>query len=77
MLAVLCLEMLLVAKVDQCVQAVDGLGPYVTALAAVAAVRAAELDESLAAETDTARTARARAQIYLNKILKLHELSFT
>ena len=44
------LEMLLEAEIDQRVEAVDGLDPDVAAAAAVAAVRAAELDEFLAPE---------------------------
>ena len=48
--AVLRLEVLLVAIVDQRVEAVDRLDDHVAALAAVAAVRPAELDEFLAAE---------------------------
>ena len=44
------LEMLLVAIVDQRVEAVDALDPDVAAAAAIAAVRAAELDEFLAPE---------------------------
>jgi hypothetical protein len=42
------LEMLLVAIVDQRVQPVDDLQPDVTATAAIAAVRPAELDELFA-----------------------------
>src|ERR1041385_4785976 len=47
-LAALRLEMLLVAVIDQRVEPVDGLDNDVPALAAVTAVRAAELDELLA-----------------------------
>src|SRR5262249_1139088 len=48
--AVLGLEMLLVAVVDECVEPVDRLHDHVAALAAVAAVRPAKLDELLAPE---------------------------
>ena len=54
-------EMLLVAVVDQRVQPLDRLGPDVAALAAVAAVGAAELDELLAAEADAAVAAARRS----------------
>src|SRR5262245_46151274 len=52
--AVLGLEMLLIAIVDQRVQALDRLGDHIAALAAVAAIRSAELNELLAAERHTA-----------------------
>ena len=51
--AALGLEVLLVAIVDQRVEVVDALDPDVAALAAVAAVGSAELDELLAPEADT------------------------
>ena len=63
-LAVLGEEVLLVAVVDQRVQPVDRLGPDVAALAAVAAVRAAELDELLAPEADAAVRRRAPERIW-------------
>jgi hypothetical protein len=53
------LEVLLVAVVDEGVQALDGLDPDVAAAAAVAAVRAAVLDELLAPERDRAAAAVA------------------
>ena len=52
--AVLGLEVLLIAVVDQRVEVGDALDPDVAALAAVAAVGAAELDELLAPERDAA-----------------------
>ena len=51
-------EMLRVAKVDQRIEARDRLEDDVAALAAVAAVGAAELDELLAPETDARRGRR-------------------
>ena len=55
------LEMLLVAIVDQRVEAVDAFGPDIAAAAAIAAVGAAELDELLAPERDGARRRRRRS----------------
>ena len=55
------LEMLLVAVVDERVEAVDAFGPDVAAAPAVAAVGAAELDELLAPEGDGAGAAVAGA----------------
>ena len=51
------LEMLLVAVVDQRVEVGNRLRDHVAALAAVAAIRPAELDELLAMEADRAGTA--------------------
>ena len=70
--AVLRLEMLLVAVVDERVEAVDAFGPDVAAAAAVAAVGSAELDELLAAEGDRAVPAVAGADIDLGLIEKFH-----
>ena len=58
-LAALGLELLLVAEVDQRVEVLVGLQPDVAAVAAVAAVGAAERDELLAAEADAAVAAVA------------------
>ena len=55
------LEMLLVAVVDQRVETVDRFDHDVAAASAVAAVRAAELDEFLAPERDAARRRRRRS----------------
>ena len=66
------LEMLLVAVVDQRVQAVDRLQPDIAAAAAIAAVRSAELDELLAPERDAAGAAVAGADIDLGLIEKFH-----
>lgn len=49
--------MLLIAEVDERIEAVDGFHPDIAAAAAVAAVGAAELDELLAAEGNGARAA--------------------
>ena len=67
-------EMLLVAIVDQRVQPVDRLGDHVAALAAVAAVRAAELDELLAAEADAAVPAGAGADLDAGMVEELHRV---
>src|SRR3974377_1027232 len=53
------LEVLLVAVIDQRVQAGDRFNHNIAAIAAVAAVRAAELDEPLPPERDDAVTAAA------------------
>src|SRR6266536_4378798 len=71
--AVLGLEMLLVAVVDECVEPVDRLHNHVAALAAVAAVRPAELDEFLAPERHAAVPAVARADIHLGFIEEFHD----
>ena len=70
--AALRLEMLLVAVVDQRVEAVDGLDDHVAAAPAVAAVRAAELDEFLAAERHAAVPAVAGADIDLGLVEEFH-----
>ena len=57
--AVLRLEVLLVAIVDERVEALDRLRDHVTALAAITAVGPAEFDELLAAERDAAVAAVA------------------
>ena len=64
--------MLLVAVVDQRVQPLDRLGDDVATLAAVPAVRPAELDELLAAERHAAVTTVAGADIDLGLVEKLH-----
>ena len=66
------LEMLLVAEVDQRVEAAGAFDDDVAAAAAVAAVRAAELDEFLAPERDAARSAVAGANIDARLIEKFH-----
>ena len=65
-------EVLLVAVVDEGVEALDRLGPDVAALAAVAAVGAAELDELLAAEADAAVAAAAGADLDAGVVEELH-----
>src|SRR4029077_11261025 len=67
--------MLLVAIVDQRVEAVDGGDDHVAAAAAIAAVRPAELDELLAPERHAAVAAVARADIDLGLIKKFHDAS--
>ncbi len=64
--------MLLVAVVDQRVEAVDAFGHDIAAAPAVAAVGTAELDEFLAAERDAARSAVARANVDLGLIEEFH-----
>ena len=66
------LEVLLVAIVDERVEALDRLRDHVTALAAITAVRPAEFDELLAAERDTAVAAVAGADIDLRLIEEFH-----
>ena len=66
------LEMLLVAEIDQRVQIVHRLGIDIAAAAAMAAVRAAELDELLAPEADRAGAAIAAADIDLGLVEELH-----
>src|SRR3984957_15616519 len=66
------LEMLLVAKVDERVEAVGAFDHDVAAAPAVAAIGAAELDEFLAPERDRARAAVARANVDARLIKKLH-----
>src|SRR5208282_3864319 len=58
-------KVLLIAIVDQRIEAVDRFHDHVAALAAVAAVRAAELDEFFAPERHAAVTAVAGANIDL------------
>ena len=66
------LEMLLIAKVDQRVEAVRALNHDVAAAPAVAAVGAAELDEFLAPERDAAGAAVARPDIDARLVEKFH-----
>ena len=68
------LEMLLVAVVDQRVEAIDRLDDHVAAMPAVAAARAAELDELLAAERHAAVAAVAGADIDLGFVEEFHGL---
>src|SRR5690606_30624875 len=72
MLAALGPKLQLVADVVEGVEPVDGLRPDIAASAAIAAIRAAELDELLAPEADTAGAAAARADIDLGEIQELH-----
>ena len=66
------LEMLLVAVIDQRVQAIDASGDDVAAASAVAPVRAAELDEFLAAKRDGAGAAVARANVDFGLVEEFH-----
>src|SRR5690606_26172198 len=70
--AVLGLEVLLIAKVDQRVQVLDALDPDVAALAAVTPVRTTELDELLAPETDASGPAIPGADIDFGLVEELH-----
>src|SRR5688572_1781551 len=72
--ALLRLEVLLVAVVDERVEIVDALGPDVAALAAVAAVGPAELDELLAPERQRAVAAGTRGNVDLRRIEKFHRV---
>ena len=69
------LEVLGVAVVDQSVEAVDRLDHDIAAAAAIAAARAAVLDELLAPERDAAVAAVAGADIDLGFIEEFHRLS--
>src|SRR6185503_13748120 len=69
------LEVLRVAVVDQRVEAVHGLDHNVAAAAAVAAARAAVLDELLAPERDAAVSAVAGADIDLGFVEEFHGLN--
>ncbi len=68
-------KMLLVAKVDQRVEAGDALDDDVAAAPAVAAVRPAELDELFAPKRQRARAAIAGADKDAGLIEELHRLS--
>ena len=70
--AVLGLEMLLVAVVDEGVEPIDRLHDHVTASAAVAAVGPAELDELLAPERHAAVAAVAGADMNLGLVEEFH-----
>src|SRR5688500_3114960 len=70
--ALLRLEMLLVAIVDEGVQPFDGFCPDIAALAAVTPIGTSELYEFFAAKADAARTPIARAEIDLCLIEELH-----
>ena len=73
-LALLRLEVLLVAVVDQRVQPVDDLDDDVAAAAAIAAGGPAELDEFFAAERHAAVAAVAGADIDLGFVEEFHEV---
>ena len=66
------LEMLLIAEIDQRIEAGDRLGNDITAVPAVAAIRAAEFDELLAPERNAAVPARAGLNIDLGLVEKFH-----
>ena len=70
--ALLGLEVLLVAEVDQRVQAFDGYRPDIAAAPAIAAVRAAILDELLAPERDSAGAAVTGADKDFGLVEELH-----
>src|SRR6185437_4072930 len=70
--ALLGLEMLLVAVIDQRVQAVDRLDDDVAAAAAIAPARSTELDILLAPERHAAVAAVAGADIDLRLVEKFH-----
>ena len=66
------LEMLLIAIVEERIQIGDAFDDDIAALAAIAAVRSAELDEFLTAKADGAVAAIAGADIDLGLIEELH-----
>jgi hypothetical protein len=70
--AALRLEVLCVAKIDQGVEAGNRLEHDVPALAAVAAVRTAILDEFLSPEADRAGAAGAGLHVDLGLVEKMH-----
>src|SRR6476660_3450502 len=72
--AALRFEVLLVPVFDQGIEAVNRLHHYVAAVATVATVRAAELDEFLAPERHAAVTARARRDINFGFIKEFHSV---
>src|SRR5258708_3576993 len=74
--AVLGFEMLLVAVIDERIEPVDRLQDHVAALAAVAAVRPAELDEFLAPERHAAVAAVARADVHLGFMEEFHDARY-
>src|SRR6516165_6092527 len=65
-------KMLLVAVIDQRVEAVDRLRGHVAAFTAITAVRPAEFNELLPPERDAAIAAIARADVDLGLVQKLH-----
>ena len=67
--------MLLVAIVDQRVEAIDGLDPDVAALATVSAVGTAHLDEFFAPERHGARATVTGADINLCLIEEFHDFA--
>src|ERR1700728_2138134 len=70
--AILGVEMLLIAIVDQRVQTVDRFSDYVAPFAAVAAIRAAELNEFFAPERHATVSPIARANIDLSLVQEFH-----
>ena len=71
------LEMLLIAIIDQRVEAVHAFRHHVAAAPAIAAVRPAELDEFLAPERDAAGPAVAGADVDFGLIEEFHETART
>jgi hypothetical protein len=69
------LEMLLIAVIDQRVEAVDAFNEYVSASAAIAPVGTTEFNEFFAAKGDAACAPIARANKDFCLIKKLHALS--
>ena len=75
-LAVLGEEVLLIAEVDEGVQPVHRLDPDRAAMAAVAAIGAAEFDELLPPERDAAGPAAAGADVDFGEVEELHGRGF-
>ena len=65
-------EMLGIAEIDQGIEVFHGLENDIAAFAAIAAIRATELDELLAAERDDAIPAIAGFEIDFRLIKKFH-----
>ena len=64
-LAITSFEMLLIAEIDQCVEVCDAFHPHIAALAAIAAIRAAEFNKFLPPEGETAISPISGEDIYL------------
>ena len=70
------LEMLLVAVIDQGIEAADAFDDDIAAAAAVAAIGAAEFDEFLAPERQASGAAVARPDVDPGGIEKFHRKNF-
>src|SRR5215469_11845775 len=71
--AALGLEMLLVAIIDERIEAVDAFGHHIATASAIAAIGPAKLDKFLPAKGDAAVAAVAGADIDLRLVEKFHD----